>query len=390
MYNSSVINRLVTFIGAHNGIADKDKLAEAVKKEFSLIQEGKIYYCDDFSIRFGWNGKNNRKRVANTVLALSKIKNYDHRPLIYCIVTRIENHLLLINTTFLKKVSHSSKTLRVDNIRGSIDCSDIMMEYNSLENAPENFEAMYAYHAGLSFQDNLERLVESTNDIVGRNPRFNVTEEIREQIMEAVPRARSFVTSPEYQDLKEDLDARVSKVQGEIAIAAFIDNNNIRGRIIEYLITDNGSDLKSRIIDALNNKRPLPEFKTEDKLGDYSKEYPCYHTETDIKTKFLFLDGNPKAYNIDKLLEFFAKQKTVYMIYLLGVDGDGHIIARLCSSLDERLLEATYVQHHWAGRNTRGVIQFVGQKLKGIFDSPNGSTIDVEKAYEFIDLLISK
>lgn len=390
MYNSSVLNRLIAFVGTHNGIADKDKLAEAVKEEFSLIQDGKIYYCDDFAIRFGWNGRDNRKRVGNTVLALSRIKNYDHRPLLYCIVTRVENHLLLINTTFLKKVSQSSKALRIDNIRGSVNCSDIMMEYNSLENAPENFEAMYAYHAGLSFQDNLERLVDSTNDIVGRNPRFDVTEKARKIIMEAVPRAQAFIASSEYQDLKADLDNRVSKVQGEIAIAAFIDNNNIRGRIIEYLITDNGSDLKDQIIDALNNNKPLPKFKTDDKLGDYSKEYPCYVTETDIKTKVLFLDGNPKAYNIDKVLEFLAKQKSVYMIYLLGVDADGRIIARLCSSLDERLIEATYIQHHWSGRNTRGVVQFVGQGLKVIFDSPSGSIIDAGNAYQYIDMLISK
>lgn len=208
--------------------------------------------------------------------------------------------------------------------------------------------------------------------------------------MEAVLRAQAFLASPEYQDLKADLDDRVSKVQGEIAIAAFIDSNKIRGGIIEYLITDNGSDLKTQIIDALNSKKPLPDFKTENELGDYSKEYIGYCTETDIKTKILFLDGNPKAYNIDKLLGFLATEKSVYMIYLLGIDEKGSIVTRLCSSLDERLLGATYVQHHWAGRNSRGETQFVGRKLNGIFDSPNGSTIDVEKAYEFIDLLISK
>lgn len=390
MYNSNVINQLINYVGTLNGIADKNKLAESVKNKFSLVKDGKVYYCDDFAIRFGWNGRNNCKRVPNTVLGLSKIKSYDDRPLFFCIVTHIENHLILMNTTFLKKVSHSSQTLRVDNIRGSINCSDIMMEYNSYENTPENFESLYAYHVGLSFQDNLERLVDSTNGIVGRIPKFEITDEIRNRIMESIPRAQSFIASPEYQELKADIDGRVSKVQGEIAIAAFIDNVNIRGRIIEYLITDNGSDLKTQIIDALNNKTPLPEFKTEDKLGDYSKEYINYYTETDIKTKVLFLDGNPKAYNIDKLLEFLATPKSVYMIYLLGIDAKGKIVARLCSSIDERLIEVTNIQHHWAGRNTRGVTQFVGQGLKEILNAPCCSTIDSAKAYKFIELLISK
>lgn len=59
-------------------------------------------------------------------------------------------------------------------------------------------------------------------------------------IMSSVDRAQKFVKSSEYKDLKKDLDSRVSQVQNEIAIAAFIDNVNIRGRVIEYLITDNG------------------------------------------------------------------------------------------------------------------------------------------------------
>ena len=62
-------------------------------------------------------------------------------------------------------------------------------------------------------------------------------------------------------------------------------------------------------------------------MGDYSKKYPLYNTETDIKTKVLFLEGNPKGYNIDKLLEFLATEEAVYMIYLLGIDDNGKIVA---------------------------------------------------------------
>lgn len=387
MYNVSIMNRLVSFIQSKNGIADKNLLAEAVKNKFRLTQDRKVYYCEHFAIRFS---KSESKRMSNTVLSLSALQKYDNKPFFVCIVSSTTNYLLLANSTFLKKISHSSKELRVDNIKGSFNGGDIFMEYDAIENCPENFETLYAYHLGLSFQDNLERLVESTNGIAGRIPKFEVTDPVRECIMEAIPRAEAFAKSPEYLDLKDDLDNRVAKVQGEIAIAAFIDNVNVRGRIIEYLITDNGSDLKTRIITALNNKGPLPEFKTEDKLGDYSKEYPSYYTETDIKTKVLFLDGNPKAYNVDKLLEFLASQKAVYMIYLLGVDDKGRIVARLCSSLDDRLIEATKVQHHWAGRNTRGVTQFEGHALREILDSPSGTTINPEIAREFINGLIDR
>ena len=191
-------------------------------------------------------------------------------------------------------------------------------------------------------------------------------------------------------ELKKDLDDRVAKVQGEIAIAAFIDNVNVRGRIIEYLITDNGSTLKNQIIDALKNKKPLPQFKTEDKLGDYSKTFPEYVTETDIKTKVLFLDGNPKAYNVDKLLKFLATEKSVYMICLLGIDDDGTIIARLCSVFDNRLVDATNIIHHWAGRNSRGVAQFLGHALTQILNDENGIVIDKNKAITFIEDMINR
>ena len=387
MYNKTVVDRLVAYIEKLNGIGDKNKLADAVQKEFSLVQDRKVYYCTDFAIRFS---KSESKRMSNTVLSLSALQKYDDKPFFVCIVASTVNYLLLANSTFLKKISHSSKELRIDNIKGSFNGGDIMLVYDEMDNEPQFFDRLYAYHSGLSFADNLERLVASTNDIVGRVPKFEVNDSNKGTIMSSVSRAQSFIASADYKDLKSDLDSRVKRVQGEIAIAAFIDNVNLRGRVIEYLITDNGSSLKDQIIDSLQNKKPLPEFKTEDKLGDYSKSYPDFDTETDIKTKVLFLDGNPKAYNIDKLLEFLATKKSVYMIYLLGVDDKGNIVARLCSAFDHRLIDGTNVQHHWAGRSTRGVTQFVGNALKEILADNSGTIIDNKKAEAFIEELINK
>ena len=387
MYNRDAINRLVTYIQKLNGIGDKEKLSSMVKKEFNLTQDRKVFYSPDFAIRFS---KSKSKRMSNTVLSLSALQKYDDEPFIVCVVTPETNHMMLANSTFLKKISHSSQELRVDNIRGSFNGSDIMLDFDSMENEPDNFQRLFAYHAGLSFQDNLERLVESTNDIVGRNLKFPVSPTDEKNILSSVDRAECFLQSPEYIDLNNDLNSRVARVQGEIAIAAFIDNVNMRGRVIEYLITDDGSTLKDKIVDALHSGSPLPTFKTEDKLGDYSKTYPSYVTETDIKTKVLFLDGNPKAYNIDKLLEFLSTQKSIYMIYLLGIDEHKNIIARLVSAFDERLIGATNLQQHWAGRNSRGVAQFNGKALVTILEQENGSTIDHNEAQAFLKQLIDR
>ena len=328
--------------------------------------------------------------MSNTVLSLSALQKYDNNPFFVCIVTPDINYMMLANSTFLKKISHSSQELRVDNIRGSFNGSDIMPAFDSIENEPNNFQRLFAYHTGLSFQDNLERLVESTNGIIGRNLRFSASPTDEQSILFSVDRAESFLKSVEFIDLNNDLDNRVAKVQGEIAIAAFIDNVNMRGRVIEYLITDDGSSLKDKIISALHSGSPLPTFKTEDRLGDYSKTYPSYITETDIKTKVLFLDGNPKAYNIDKLLEFLSTQKSVYMIYLLGINDNKKIVARLVSAFDTRLICATNLQQHWAGRNSRGVAQFNGKALVSILEQGNISRIDRNEAQTFLKRLIER
>lgn len=387
MYVQSEIDKLIQIIQKENGIADKAKLTSIVQKEFGLVRDRSVYTGESFSIRFS---KSERKRMSNTVLSLSALQKYDDKPFFVCIVSSTRNYLLLANTTFLKKISHSSQELRIDNIKGSFNGSDILECINGLENSPENFEKLYAIHQGFSFHDNLERLVESTNNIVGTKQKFLVTDSNKAHIMRSVDRAICFVNSPEYHDLLDDLNERVEKVQGEIAIAAFIDNVNLRGRIIEYLITDDGSTLKDQIISALQNKQPLPQFKTDDKLGDYTKIYPEYYTETDIKTKVLFLDGNPKAYNIDKLLEFLSFDDSIYMIYLLGIGSDGEIVARLCSFLDKRLIAATNIIHHWAGRNSRGVAQFLGTSLSAILHQPIESHIDKASANIFLEDLIDR
>lgn len=159
MYNRDAINRLVAYIQHFDGIGDKEKLSSMVKKEFNLVQDRKVFYSPDFAIRFS---KAKSKRMSNTVLSLSALQKYDGEPFIVCVVTPDTNYLMLANSTFLKKISHSSQELRIDNIRGSFNGSDIMLEYDSIDNAPDNFQRLFAYHAGLSFQDNLERLVEST------------------------------------------------------------------------------------------------------------------------------------------------------------------------------------------------------------------------------------
>lgn len=384
MYNRNLIDDFIGTINQFHGIADKAALASRIQRQYGLVKDRSVFYCKWFAVRFC---KSNSRAFGNTVLSLSGLQKYDDRPFIVCLVTPSENYLMLANSTFLKKISHSSQELRIDNIKGSFNGSDIMRFYEDVENCEENFEFLFTSHENYSFQENLVRLVEATNNIRPNGHRFEPNREQEGCIYQSVERAISFLHSQEYHLLDEDLQARVHSVEKEIAIAAFIDNVNLRGRIIEYLVTESG-DLHSTLIRALRTGSPLPEIFTADKLGDYEKEFDEYYTATDIKTKVLFLSSNPKGYNIDKLLSFLAEDKSVYLIFIVAIDKNERICTRLCSMYNRQLLSSTRIISHWAGRNSRGVTQYWGKALEDIVFSFDGS-IDREESYRFLDMCLA-
>ena len=58
------------------------------------------------------------------------MEKYDKIPFFVVLVRKsADNMILLANTTFLKKISHSSHELSMTNIKGSFNGSDIMMSY---------------------------------------------------------------------------------------------------------------------------------------------------------------------------------------------------------------------------------------------------------------------
>lgn len=379
MYNRHVMDEFVTFIQNKNGMADKNTLAASVQQKFHLIRDRSVFYSDNFAVRFCTAAG---RSFSNTVLSLSTLRKYDGLPFIVCLVTPKMNYLMLANTTFLRKISHSSQELRVDNIKGSFNGSDIMRNFEGVSNEPAHFEFLFASHENYTFAENLIRLVEATNNIHPVGRRFDPTDVQIHNIMESVKRAISFLASKEYDILSSDLQERVDAVAFEIAIAAFIDNVNLRGRIIEYLITS-ADDLRMTLMDALHSGSPLPEIYTADNLGDYEREFDNFSTATDIKTKVLFLSSNPKGYNIDKLLSFLARDNSVYLIYVVAIDKRKKISTRLCSMYNRQLLEGTRIIKHWAGRNSRGVTQYDGSALESIV-SDFDTYIDSRKSSEFI------
>ena len=381
----SQLHDLLKFVSIHHGINDKEKLTKLIVEKFGLTRDRKVFYCEDFAVRFS---KGIGLSFANTVLSLSNLKKVDNIPFLVCLVTPTKNHILLANSTLLRKVSHSSHELRIDNIRGSFNGSDIIRELDGISNEPLNIERLFAIHREIGFDENLPRLVEATNNIAPTGHKFLVLPDAEVRIMNAPERAARFVASPDAVTLKKELDHRVEQYKNEILVASMIDNVNVRGRIIEYLIAGEDAALRQELIAALRNKKSIPAFKTNNSLGDYQRVFEEFFTETDVKTKIMVLSSNPKAYNLDKILEFLSTDKSIFMFYFVGVDPAKIMNTILVSMFETNLLASTILLKHWSGRNSRGVSQFDGKTIEDLIRMPT-TEVNVEGGVEFLKNLIA-
>lgn len=383
---TDVLHRLLELIKGNDGINDKARLARIVVDTFHLTTDRSVYYCTDYALRFSSSAGRN---FGNTVLSLSNLRKYDDRPFIVCLVTPSQNYCLIANTTFLKKISHSSQELRENNIRGSFNGSDIVREFEGICNTAENIGRLYSIHADIGFEGNLPRLVEATNNISPSGTKYRVSDTASTTILAAPKRAKRFVASEESTVLKAELDMQVEKFKTEILLAAFIENVNVRGRIIEYLIAGEDESLRQELISALKaGNRGIPQFKTDNTLGDYQRRFDAFDTETDVKTKIMILNSNPKAYNLDKMLEFLTGNRSVFMFYFVGIDPGRIVNTALISMFQRDLLRSTILLRHWSGRNSRGVSQFEGKTINDLIVKPE-SVINESESVDFLKGVIA-
>ena len=379
------LSEFIKFISDNDGIGNKQSLIFKANDKFDLIKDRTIYYCDSFAVRFSYSSGTG---FSNTVLSLSKLQKFDNVPVLVCLVTQSENKVFLANSTFLTKISHSSQQLRLNNIKGSFNGSDIMKSFNDIENSRDNIEKLFAIHSEIGFEGNLARLVEATNNISPSGSKFFIGNSEKLNIVSSIDRAIVFNNSAYIFELKKDLDERVKKYENEILVASHIENVNIRGRIIEYLISGDNEELKRKLINEITDEHSkLPQFKTDNTLGDYRKIFENHLTETDVKTKIMILNSNPKAYNIDKFLEFLSQSNTVFLFYFIGIDAEKIVNKVLVSVFQKDLLNFTITLKHWAGRNSRGVTQFVGTAIHELILNPNND-IDRNLASEYLSKLI--
>ena len=375
---------LVSFLEATNGVRDKSTLIKQVQEKFHLTKDRSVFYSDTFAVRFSSSASNS---FSNTVLSLSNLQKYDDMPFFVCLVTPTKNIIYLANSTFLQKISHSSQELRVDNIRGSFNGSDIMKAFEGFENAPKDFQELYAIHEEIGFGGNLARLVEATTGISPSGKKYVVSDSSMKIILEAPQRAKHFVSSEDCLYLKKELDDRVEKYKSEIIVASFIENVNIRGRVIEFIIAGDDDELRTNLLNELRDGNRISRFKTKNDLGDYIRIFDDYNTATDVKTKIMVLKSNPKAYNLDKMLEYLASEKSVFLFYFVGIEPNKVVAQSLVSVFQKDLLGGTILLKHWAGRNSRGVAQFHGEAIQKLILNPDNE-IDIASSENYLKQLI--
>ena len=135
----------------------------------------------------------------------------------------------------------------------------------------------------------------------------------------------------------------------------------------------------------------LPTYDTKNDLGDYKRSFDNSDSYTDIKTKILYLDSNPKAYNIDKFLKCMGEDRTVFMFFFVGIDDKGIVNTILTSVFHNKLQNTTLLQHHWAGRGTRGVAQFNGKTINELLQEESFvNKIDEEESKQFLKILLDR
>jgi len=339
------LRSLITYIRLfkqQHPAATKEDIQRAIEKQFAVVQERSVYRLEDGALRFS---AANVGSFSNVVLSLSTLRKYDHLPVVVAVVRPDDVEFLLANSTFLRRVSHSSHRLAIDNVRGSFLGHDILRDFDGIENCPENIEALFSLHQGVTWEENLVRLVENTTAIAPTGRRFEPTAEQAGFIMAAPELASHLVSSECYQQVEAELTRGVRERAAEILEASRIQNVNLRGNAIEQIITGSGS------LHGLSDLR----FELEGGL----------ELIVDVKTKLLHLASSPKLYNIDKALRLLASGRSTFALLLIGIEVHlGLVRSRLVSIFDRAVVAATRIQFHWAGRASRGVTQLTAEAAR--------------------------
>ena len=86
-----------------------------------------------------------------------------------------------------------------------------------------------------------------------------------------------------------------------------------------------------------------------------------------------------------------GKDNSVFMFFFVGIEETGVIKTALISVFHEELQKTTLLQHHWAGKTTRGVAQFNGKKINELLKEDSFvNNINEEESKQFLINLLNR
>ena len=395
------ISELIEFLNQHiveNPDCSKNDITNATVARFNLSRpekgkgKSKSLYCGCyFTIKFlTVNVGRIGGSFSNTIIALSTLRYYDHLPFVVCVFRPTGIEILLSNSTFIEKSSHTSIQLSGDRLVGSILGSNILRRYllenlidnitEKIENTPKNFDKLFAIHQEFMWEDNLLRIIQSTKSILGKIPRLELTKNECETILRFADLASSLSKNSDYLEIESILDRVVTEKRSEIFEAAKNLNHKQRGDEIEKIVAQ-------RLIQ-------LPAFSSSPKVGSHELQDLSYILSNgvsvliDVKTKVITLSSSPTAYNVDKLLKSLSDGNTIFCFFFIAIDPEKEtLFTRLVSILDTSILKLTRIDLRWAALKSRGATQLTGDF--SLILSPNYSeSVKVEQAKSFLQRLI--
>ena len=272
---------------------------------------------------------------SNTVTALKNILKHEDVPFIAVFLDKANVRFRLMNSSLVRKVSHSSQQLTMKKIVGSINGSDILSEWAGIPNDERGLEELFALHQEALPKENLDRIVAATQGIQGRAP----------------------ANPPDWELMERNLS------EGQ----ALLDETTLAA--IEQRLFDVVKAKRDEILDCAGRTSPkafgdcvertILGAEPKHALGDI--DFANGRVAVDIKARQVGRGSSPKAFNVQKLVDHLSAGPGAAFYLMVSVDvAKGTVGVSLINMLHKDLLQLYWPDDRWSGRNSLGTIALKG------------------------------
>lgn len=358
----------------NNTVYWKDEIIRLINEDFPLFKIKRSLYADtnnNYIVRFLWT-KFDQWTPSNTFLSIKTIYEFDDKPIIVVLVRPNSFDISLWNTSFVSKVSHSSKNALYDEntgeftLSGSVNYPNLYHDGNDFEHIVENWN----FHYSSDSDHNIRRILKKTSEIEWYW--FEKVVLTEDAIEDFVKKSMNF-----HYETFNDLSITIER--------SFYDHKD---EIVEIFNNEPSTKRRWEKIQSVitwiqDNDHEFADMYYE--IGDKS-------ILLNIKTIDLTLpssDSAPQAFNIDKLLNNIDyDDEFTFYFFVITKTTDG-VFYSLINFLEERAIRSYgNAMNHWSGQNARGHMQ-VSWISDLVLNQDASNEISYENSVKFISYLNS-